>query len=49
VPGDDRRPGSADADAVHHPPLGDTMADLRGWSDAAVADRLASARLLYWT
>ncbi|GAA0315713.1 spore photoproduct lyase [Kineococcus aurantiacus] len=27
----------------------DTMRDLRGWFEAAVADRLPAARLLYWT
>jgi spore photoproduct lyase len=35
--------------AVKHVYPKETMAELRGWFEAAIADRLPSARLLYWT
>ena len=35
--------------AVKHVYPKDTMGDLRGWFETAVADRLPHGRLLYWT
>ena len=35
--------------AVKHVYPRDTMAELRAWFEAAIADRLPVGRLLYWT